>query len=228
MPSVSAHVASTLARHVDHVFGVMGNGNAHFLDALVRDGVVPYTALRHEAGGVVAADAYHRASGRLAAATATYGAGFTNTLTALAEAVQAQSPLILVVGDEPTSGPRPWDVDQIALASAVGARTYTVGRADAAATTIIAVEHALTYRRADRAGDPVRRRDARGRPGAGRPHPRPAAHRAARGGLHRRARSRMRRRRWQGRSGPSCSPGAERGWRGRARPSGSWRPGRAR
>ena len=146
MPSVSAHVASALARHVDHVFGVMGNGNAYFLDALVRDEVVPYTALRHEAGGVVAADAYHRASGRLAAATATYGAGITNTLTALAEAVQAQSPLILVVGDEPTSGPRPWDVDQIALASAVGARTYTVGRADAAATTIIAVEHALTYR----------------------------------------------------------------------------------
>src|SRR5690606_30021973 len=55
-------------------------------------------------------------------------------------------PLVLVVGDEPTSGPRPWDVDQIALASAVGARTYTTGRADAAATTVIAVEHALTYR----------------------------------------------------------------------------------
>src|SRR5690606_12405868 len=48
--------------------------------------------------------------------------------------------------DEPTSGPRPWGVDQIALASAVGARTYTVGRADAAATTVIAIEHALAYR----------------------------------------------------------------------------------
>ncbi|WP_336625967.1 MULTISPECIES: thiamine pyrophosphate-binding protein [unclassified Microbacterium] len=146
MPTVSAHVAQTLARHVDHVFGVMGNGNAHFLDALERSTDVQYTAMRHEAGGVVAADAYFRASGRLAAATATYGAGFTNTLTALAEAVQAHMPLILVVGDEPTSGPRPWDVDQIALASAVGARTYTVGRADAAATTVIAIEHALSYR----------------------------------------------------------------------------------
>lgn len=146
MPSVSAHVAATLARHVDHVFGVMGNGNAHFLDALERQRGGEYCAMRHEAGAVVAADAYFRASGRLAAATATYGAGFTNTLTALAEAVQAHIPLILVVGDEPTSGPRPWDVDQIALAAAVGARTYTVGRADAAATTAIAVEHALTYR----------------------------------------------------------------------------------
>lgn len=146
MPSVSAHVAAALAQHVDQVFGVMGNGNAHFLDAVERDGVVAYTAMRHEAGAVVAADAYHRASGRLAAATATYGAGFTNTLTALAEARQAHIPLVLVVGDEPTSGPRPWGVDQIALASAVGARTYTVGRTDAAATTVIAVEHALTYR----------------------------------------------------------------------------------
>jgi len=146
MSIVSAHVATTLAAHIDQVFGVMGNGNAYFLDALVRHTAARYTAVRHEAGAVVAADAHFRASGRIAAATATYGAGFTNTLTALAEAVQAHIPLILVVGDEPTSGPRPWDVDQIAMASAVGARTYTVGRADAAATTVIAIEHALAYR----------------------------------------------------------------------------------
>ena len=146
MPTVSSHVAQTLALHLDHVFGVMGNGNAYFLDAIERETDAAFTAVRHEAGGVVAADAYHRAGGGLAAATATYGAGFTNTLTALAEAVQAHVPLVLVVGDEPTSGPRPWDVDQIALAAAVGARTYTVGRADAAATTVIAIEHALSYR----------------------------------------------------------------------------------
>ncbi|GAA1393397.1 thiamine pyrophosphate-binding protein [Luteococcus peritonei] len=146
MSTASAHVALTLAQHVDAVFGVMGNGNAWFLDALERETSTRYTAVRHEQGAVVAADAYYRASGRIAAATATYGAGFTNTLTGLAEAVQAQVPLVLVVGDEPTSGPRPWDVDQIALSSGVGARTYTVGRTDAAATTVIALEHALTYR----------------------------------------------------------------------------------
>ncbi|WP_336645901.1 thiamine pyrophosphate-binding protein [Microbacterium sp. USHLN186] len=146
MPSVSAHVAHTLAQHIDHVFGVMGNGNAYFLDALETQTDAVFTAVRHEQGAVVAADAHFRASGRIAAATSTYGAGFTNTLTALAEAVQAHVPLVLVVGDEPTSGPRPWDVDQIAMASAVGARTYTTGRTDAAATTVIAIEHALTYR----------------------------------------------------------------------------------
>ncbi|KJL29448.1 thiamine pyrophosphate-binding protein [Microbacterium oxydans] len=146
MPTVSAHVALTLAQHIDAVFGVMGNGNAYFLDAIETQTDAVFTAVRHEQGAVVAADAHFRASGRIAAGTSTYGAGFTNTLTALAEAVQAHVPLVLVVGDEPTSGPRPWDVDQIALASAVGARTYTVGRTDAAATTVIAIEHALTYR----------------------------------------------------------------------------------
>ncbi|MFZ8758096.1 thiamine pyrophosphate-binding protein [Microbacterium sp. HMH0099] len=146
MPTVSAHVAHTLARHIDTVFGVMGNGNAYFLDALGRETSAGFVAVRHEAAGVVAADAHFRACGRPAAATATYGAGFTNTLTALAEAVQARTPLVLIVGDEPTSGSRPWGVDQIALAAAVGARTYTVGHRDAAATVVIAIEHALTYR----------------------------------------------------------------------------------
>ncbi|WP_285726815.1 thiamine pyrophosphate-binding protein [Psychromicrobium xiongbiense] len=146
MPTVATHVARTLAAHLCEVFGVMGNGNAYFLDALERHTDARFTAVRHEQGAVVAADAHFRASGRIAAATTTYGAGFTNTLTALAESVQARIPLILVVGDEPTSGPRPWDVDQIALAAAVGARTYTVGRTDAAATTVIALEHALSYR----------------------------------------------------------------------------------
>ncbi|MFJ6653103.1 thiamine pyrophosphate-binding protein [Microbacterium sp. NPDC091313] len=146
MPTVSAHVAATLARHLDTVFGVMGNGNAYFLDSLDRDTPSGFVAVRHEAAGVAAADAFYRASGRIAGATATYGAGFTNTLTALAEAVQARTPLVLIVGDEPTSGPRPWGVDQIALASAVGARTYTVGHRDAAATVVIAIEHARTYR----------------------------------------------------------------------------------
>lgn len=145
MVSVSEHVATTLARHVTQVFGVMGNGNARFLDALHRATSAHYTAVRHEAGAVVAADAYFRSGGGLAVATASYGAGFTNMLTALAEAVQAHVPMVLVVGDEPTSGPRPWGVDQIALAAAVGARTYTVGRMDAAATTAIAIEHALAH-----------------------------------------------------------------------------------
>ena len=97
MPTVSARIASALHPSASEVFGVMGNGNAHFLDAVMGQPALRYTAVRHEAGAVAAADAYYRASGRLAVATTTYGAGFTNALTPLAEAVQAGIPLLLVV-----------------------------------------------------------------------------------------------------------------------------------
>jgi len=146
MPTVSAQLALALADHVSEVFGVMGNGNAYLLDAFERLPGVTVTTVRHEAGAVVAADAYHRASGGLAVATATYGAGFTNTLTALAESVQARIPMVVVVGDHPTTGRRAWDVDQAAIASALGARTFVVGLDTAAAVAGEAVEWALTHR----------------------------------------------------------------------------------
>jgi thiamine pyrophosphate-dependent acetolactate synthase large subunit-like protein len=146
MPTVSAQVALVLSVHVGEVFGVMGNGNAYLLDAFERLTDLTVTTVRHEAGAIVAADAYHRASGKIAVATGTYGAGFTNMLTPLAESVQARIPMVVVVGDQPTTGARLWDVDQGALASAVGARTFTIGPADAVETTSAAVEHALTHR----------------------------------------------------------------------------------
>jgi len=146
MPTVSAQIAHALADHIAEVFGVMGNGNAYLLDAFERLPGVTVTPVRHEAGAIVAADAYHRASGRLAVATATYGAGFTNMLTPLAESAMARVPMVVVVGDQPTTGPRLWDVDQRALAAAVGARTFTAGVDDATATTLDAIEWALRER----------------------------------------------------------------------------------
>lgn len=149
MSSVSASIVAALTPVTTEVFGVMGNGNAHFLDAVMAPASqLHYTAVRHEAGAVAAADAYFRASGRLAVATTTYGAGFTNTLTPLAEAVQANIPLVLVVGDAPTTGMRPWDVRQAQLADAVGAATFTVSAEDPVAVTTAAVTYALQHRQA--------------------------------------------------------------------------------
>ncbi|WP_425280727.1 thiamine pyrophosphate-binding protein [Leucobacter coleopterorum] len=99
-------VAQALARHTTHSFGLMGNGNAHLIEHFAEVGI-SYTAVRHEAGTVAAADAFTRVSGQLAIATTTYGAGFTNTLTALAEAAQARTPMLVVVGEAPSDGPRP-------------------------------------------------------------------------------------------------------------------------
>lgn len=148
MATVSARIVSALLPATTEVFGVMGNGNAHFLDAVMAAPSLHFTAVRHEAGAVAAADAYHRAGGRLAVATTTYGAGFTNALTPLAEAVQAGIPLLLVVGDAPTSGLRAWDIDQSLVAKGLGATTFTVSAARPLAVTRAAVEHALRHREA--------------------------------------------------------------------------------
>ena len=104
--TVSAAIAAELEQHASDVFALMGNGNAWFLDAVVRRGAMQLTTVRHEAATVAAADAFFRASGRIAVATTTYGPGYANALTPLAEAAQARIPLVLVAGDQPTTGAR--------------------------------------------------------------------------------------------------------------------------
>ncbi len=131
-PTVSTAVAQVIAARTDHLFGLMGNGNAHLISFLTSAGF-GFTSARHEAATVAMADAYHRATGRVGAATTTYGAGFTNTCTALAEARLARIPLVLVVGDAPTTGRRPFDVDQTAAAAAVGVTTLVASPDNAAA-----------------------------------------------------------------------------------------------
>lgn len=145
MSNVSAVIARALKPVAPQIFGLMGNGNAHFLDAAVRQGF-DYTAVRHEQATVTAADTYFRLSNKLAIASTTYGAGFTNAITALAEAAAARTPLLLVTGDAPTTGLRGWDVDQSAIDSAVGAVTYMVDRHAPGQIALQAAAHALRER----------------------------------------------------------------------------------
>lgn len=147
-PTVSTAVADVLAERTGHLFGLMGNGNAHLISTLTRRGF-PFTSARHEAATVAMADAWHRATGRTGAATTTYGAGFTNAYTALAEARLARIPLVLVVGDAPSTGRRAFDVDQTAAAAAVGVTTL-VARPDNA----VAVAH-RAFDLAERTVQPV-------------------------------------------------------------------------
>lgn len=120
--NVSSAIADVVAERAPHLFGLLGNGNAHLISHLTSQGF-PYTSARHEAATVAMADAYYRSSGRVAVATTTYGAGFTNTYTALAEARLARVPLVLIVGDAPRTGARSFDIDQVLAAQAVGVTT---------------------------------------------------------------------------------------------------------
>lgn len=146
-PSITvAHaVADVVARHSPVVFSLMGNGNAHFVASLTGRGH-RVVNVRHETATVVAAHSYALAGGGVAAASATYGAGFTNLLTSLAEARLTRVPAVVVVGDAPTTGRRAIDIDQVAAAGALYVRTLVVGTDDAVAQTELAYEIAVRDR----------------------------------------------------------------------------------
>src|SRR5579859_1802531 len=124
--SLAATVGQVLAdQGVRAAFGVVGNGNFLAVAGLLAAGV-RYVAARHEGGAIAMADAYFRATGDVAVCTTTYGPGLTNAATGLAEAVKHRSGVLLLSGDQPTSGPRPIDIDQSVFASALGAGTVRV------------------------------------------------------------------------------------------------------
>ena len=145
-PTVSTAVAHVVSERAGHLFGLLGNGNAHVVSHLTTAGF-PFTSARHEVATVTMADSYHRATGRIAAATTTYGPGFTNTYTGLAEAALARVPMVLVTGDAPTEGLRDFDIDQPAAAAAVGVPTFTVTAANPRGLTHHAFDTALRERR---------------------------------------------------------------------------------
>lgn len=139
---VAALVADVVADRAMHLFGLMGNGNAHLISRLTRSGY-PFTSARHESATVAMADAYYRSTGKIAAATTTYGAGFTNAYTTLAEARLARIPLVLVVGDAPSTGQRFFDIDQTKAAEAAGVITLVAGPGNATSITHRAFDLAL-------------------------------------------------------------------------------------
>jgi thiamine pyrophosphate-dependent acetolactate synthase large subunit-like protein len=125
------------------VFGVVGSGNFVVTRVLEQEGA-SFLAARHETAAVVMADAYARVSGQVGVATVHQGPGFTNAVTALAEAAKARTPLLLLAGDTSAAAIRSnFRVDQAAIATAVGAvaeRIHTPASAPA--------DVARAYRRA--------------------------------------------------------------------------------
>ncbi|GAA1746394.1 thiamine pyrophosphate-binding protein [Aeromicrobium alkaliterrae] len=85
---------------VDTVFGLMGDANLFLSDSYAR-GHGRFIAVAHEAGAVLAASGYSRASGRVGVATVTHGPAVTNIVTPLVEAVRSRTPIVVVAGDTP-------------------------------------------------------------------------------------------------------------------------------
>jgi acetolactate synthase I/II/III large subunit len=91
-----------VAEGVTAVFGIMGDGNMYWMEAL-HDLGVDLLEVRHEGAGLGMADGWARATHTPGVCTATCGPGVTQLATALVTAARAQSPLVAFVGESPTT-----------------------------------------------------------------------------------------------------------------------------
>src|SRR5918911_323568 len=89
------------AEGVTAVFGMMGDGNMYWWEALDDCGVRTFEG-RPEGAGLGMADGWARATHTPGVATATCGPGVTQLATALVTASRASSPLVAFVGEAPS------------------------------------------------------------------------------------------------------------------------------
>ena len=80
------------------MFGMGGFQLLPFYDAARRLGL-PHYLINDERAAIFIADAYAKVSGRVGLCDATLGPGATNLVTGLVEALNAGSPLVVIVGD---------------------------------------------------------------------------------------------------------------------------------
>ena len=90
------------AEGVTAVFGMMGDGNMYWMQAL-HDLGVELLEVRHEGAGLGMADGWARATHTPGVCTATCGPGVTQLATALVTAARGQSQLVAFVGEAPTT-----------------------------------------------------------------------------------------------------------------------------
>lgn len=87
---------------VELIFGYPGGAVLHIYDAIFQQEDVRHILVRHEQGGVHAADGYARATGKVGVALVTSGPGATNAITGIATAYMDSSPLVVITGQVPS------------------------------------------------------------------------------------------------------------------------------
>ncbi|MBW3544094.1 MAG: biosynthetic-type acetolactate synthase large subunit [Bacteroidetes bacterium] len=99
LSGAEALILSLLEEGVEHIFGYPGGAIMPVYDALYDyTKQVEHILVRHEQGGIHAAQGYARASGRVGIVFATSGPGATNLVTGLADAMIDSTPLVCITG----------------------------------------------------------------------------------------------------------------------------------
>lgn len=83
------------AEGVEYVFGIPGEENIHFVDAL-NDSPIRYVLVRHEQGAAFMAEIYGRLTGKAGVASATLGPGAINLQLGVADATTNSTPVVAI------------------------------------------------------------------------------------------------------------------------------------
>ncbi len=97
----AAIIEALEAEGVQHVFGLVGSHVLEIYDALLDSKSIRHITCKHENTASGMADAYGRLTGRPGVVLVTAGPGATNSLTGVAQAYMAASPLIHISGAVP-------------------------------------------------------------------------------------------------------------------------------
>lgn len=87
---------------VEYIFGIPGEENLHFINALI-DSSIKFITVRHEQAAAFMADVYGRLSGRPGVCLSTLGPGATNLITGFADANMDHAPIIAIAGQGATT-----------------------------------------------------------------------------------------------------------------------------
>ena len=105
---ISDRVAEFLKRQeIRHVFGIVGAGNAHIFDSIVRLGFTEIVCVHHEQAATMAMQAYYRTCGKVTAAILTTGGGSANGITGVVGAWMDSMPGLVISGNENSKYTRP-------------------------------------------------------------------------------------------------------------------------
>lgn len=98
---VSDYLAQFLKdKKIEHVFGIIGSGNAHIFDSINSLGYSEIVCVHHEQAAVMAAGTYYRMTGKISAVLLTTGAGSLNGVTGNISLWMDSIPALILSGNE--------------------------------------------------------------------------------------------------------------------------------
>lgn len=129
------------AMGIDVMFGLMSDDTAHFGVSVDAAGI-KFIGSRHENIAITMADAYAHATGRLAVVCVGRGPALANGLHGAGYAARTGNPVLIIYGEAPVAGgqngggPDYKGLDQEAVLTAAGIRSFTPSSPDLARRTL--------------------------------------------------------------------------------------------